>query len=76
MFGSEFNFIYVKAPIEELIKRDTKGLYKMALEGKKNLIGMSNELPYEERKQPNLVIDTHLLTFNESLEKTICKLEI
>lgn len=68
MFDSNINFIYVKTPIKDLIKRDTKGLYKRSLEGKIDLIGMSNELPFEEPHSADLVIDTHLLTINESLE--------
>ena len=51
--------IFVKCPIEELIKRDTKGLYKKSLQGRlDNLIGFSDKLPFEVPVHPNLVIST------------------
>ena len=47
--------IYLKVSIEELIRRDAKGLYKKALAGEiKNVYGI--DMPYEEPKTPNIVI--------------------
>jgi adenylylsulfate kinase len=49
--------IYVKCSVEELIQRDTKGLYRKALRGEiDNLIGFSKKLVYEEPRNSNLVI--------------------
>jgi len=47
--GENYNEIYIKVAIETAIKRDTKGLYKKALEGEiENFIGISEQTPYEE----------------------------
>lgn len=56
------NFIevYVKCSLEECLKRDSKGLYKMAIEGKiKNLPGIQD--PYEEPSQPDLIVESDKL---------------
>ena len=55
--GKEFVEVYVKAPEELCRKRDPKGLYKKAQEGKlTNLTGPQD--PYEPPLNPELVIDT------------------
>ena len=52
-----FHNIYIKASLEACEKRDTKGLYKQAREGKiPEFTGVS--APYEEPVNPDLVIDT------------------
>lgn len=76
MLNSDLYFIYVKAPVKELIRRDTKGLYRKSLEGKLNLIGMSDELPFEEPNYTDLVIDTHLCALDESLGNVASLLQI
>lgn len=59
IIGNTFFEIYVKTSLKELIKRDTKGLYRKALEGEmNNLIGFSPENPYEEPEHPDLTIHT------------------
>ncbi len=61
--------IYVRCPLEVLIKRDPKGLYKKALAGEiTNLTGLQD--PYEEPLSPEIVIDTNEQTVDESV-KTI-----
>jgi len=70
------NFIevWVKASVEECKKRDPKGLYKKALVGEiKNLTGL--QAPYEEPKNPELIIDTEKQTPQESLEMILSKLK-
>lgn len=70
------NFIevYVKCSIETLLKRDTKGLYEKALQGKiANFTGISD--PYEAPDNPALVVDTEIETLEESLNKILAKLE-
>lgn len=48
--------IYLKVSIEELIRRDSKGLYKKALAGEiQNVYGI--DLAYEEPKNPDLIIN-------------------
>ncbi|MHA1310251.1 MAG: adenylyl-sulfate kinase [Candidatus Helarchaeota archaeon] len=66
------NFIevYVKCPLEECIKRDPKGLYKKALNNEiQNFTGISD--PYEEPKNPDLILYTDKETVDESVQKVL-----
>ena len=50
--------IYIKAKIEELIKRDYKGLYKKALKKKiKNVVGI--DLPFRHPKKVDLYLENN-----------------
>ena len=70
----EFVEVYVKASVEECIKRDVKGMYKKAMEGKiKNFTGVDD--PYEEPPNPEIVLDTEVETVQESVEKVLNYLE-
>lgn len=52
-----FMEIYVHCPIEELIRRDPKGLYRKALRGEiQNFTGISD--PYEAPVSPEVSLDT------------------
>ncbi|HEX5368995.1 MAG TPA: adenylyl-sulfate kinase, partial [Dehalococcoidia bacterium] len=63
-----------KCSIEELTRRDVKGLYEKALRGEiQNFTGISD--PYEEPLNPEVVVDTELETIEESLAKIINHLE-
>ena len=65
-----FYEIYVKASLEEVIKRDPKGLYKKALKGEiKNFTGISD--PYEEPERPDLVINTEEESVEESTRRLL-----
>lgn len=65
-----FYEIYVRASLEEVIKRDPKGLYKKALKGEiKNFTGISD--PYEEPTNPDLVIDTEKESVEESVKRLL-----
>ena len=73
---SHDNFIeiYCKASLETCEKRDVKGLYKKAREGKiKNYTGIDS--PYEAPENPQLTIDTDKETLNESVSKILNYLE-
>ena len=62
--------VYVKCSLEECEKRDVKGHYKKARnieEGFENFLGIG--LPYEEPKQPELVLETDKESVEESVEK-------
>ncbi|MEE9356515.1 MAG: adenylyl-sulfate kinase [Methylococcaceae bacterium] len=66
--------VYVKCPIEILIDRDTKGLYRKALNGEiANFTGISD--PYEEPVSPDLVIETDKETIGKGVKRIIAKLE-
>jgi adenylyl-sulfate kinase len=62
--------VYVKCDLGECIRRDAKGLYRKALSGEiKNFTGISD--PYEEPLNPEIVVETHKETPQESLDKII-----
>lgn len=64
--------IYCKASLKICIERDTKSLYKKALDGRiKNFIGIHKNVPYQIPKHPDLVVDTGLLSKRKSLEKVL-----
>ncbi|MGH8139710.1 MAG: sulfate adenylyltransferase subunit CysN [Steroidobacteraceae bacterium] len=55
--SGEFVEIYVDTPIEECMRRDPKGLYARAKEGKiKNFTGIDS--PYEVPERPEIVVQT------------------
>ena len=48
--------IFIDVPLEILVKRDFKNLYKKALKGKvKNVVGV--DIPFKYPKSPNLILD-------------------
>jgi adenylyl-sulfate kinase len=66
--------VYLKCPIEVLIKRDTNGLYERALKGEiKNLAGIDD--PYEEPLSPEIVVETDKESPVENLQRIIGVLE-
>jgi adenylyl-sulfate kinase len=57
--------VFVRCSLDELIKRDVKGLYKKALAGEiQNFTGISD--PYEEPADAELTIDTRTSSVAES----------
>lgn len=65
--------IYVSTPLKECEKRDVKGLYQKAREGKiPNFTGISS--PYEEPEDAEIVVDTSLQSLEESAEQVMEKL--
>ncbi len=69
-----FVLVYVKCPVDVLIRRDVKGLYEKALSGEiANFTGISD--PYEEPLHPDIVVDTSVETPQQSIAKIIGKLE-
>ena len=67
--------VFCKAPIETLIERDPKGLYKKALAGEiKGFTGIDD--PYEEPPKPEVVVNTAEETEDESVGKIIRTLEL
>jgi adenylyl-sulfate kinase len=70
----EFIEVYVRASIEECIKRDVKGMYQKALRGEiKNFTGVDD--PYEEPPNPEILVDTDFEAVDESVGKVIDYLE-
>lgn len=70
----EFVEVFVKCPLEVCIQRDVKGMYKKAIAGEiPNFTGISD--PYEEPLSPDLVVETHKETPDDSAKKVLAKLE-
>jgi sulfate adenylyltransferase len=66
--------VHVATTIEECEKRDRKGLYKLAREGKiKEFTGISD--PYEVPESPELRIDTEGMEVDNCAHQVILKLE-
>ncbi|MCE4603651.1 MAG: adenylyl-sulfate kinase [Aeropyrum sp.] len=62
--------VYVKASLEEVIRRDPKGLYKKALKGEiSHFTGITD--PYEPPENPELALDTENEEPEESAQKLV-----
>ena len=58
--------VYIECSIEELTRRDVKGLYEKALKGEiKNFTGISD--PYEEPLNPEVTLNSETQNEDESL---------
>jgi adenylylsulfate kinase len=72
--GENFIEVFAECPLDELVKRDVKGLYEKAIRGEiKNFTGVSD--PYEEPLKPEVVLHTAVEAIEESLRKVIGVLE-
>jgi bifunctional enzyme CysN/CysC len=70
----EFLEIFVSAPLETVIKRDPKGLYKRALAGEiKNFTGVDQV--YEAPEAPEIVLDSARETPEILAGRVIAELE-
>lgn len=66
--------IYMQCPLEVLIQRDVKGLYRKALSGEiPEFTGISD--PYEHPLAPEVTIDSSSESPEESVAKILCRLE-
>jgi len=66
----DFIEVYCRCPIDVCEQRDKKGFYKKAREGKiKDYTGISS--PYEEPENPELILDTAIISIEESVEKVV-----
>ena len=66
--------VYVHCSIEELTRRDVKGLYKKALAGEiQNFTGVSD--PYEPPLNPEILLDSEKQSVQESLQMILGYLE-
>ena len=66
--------VFVSAPLETLVERDVKGLYKKAIAGEiKNFTGVSD--PYEPPLAPEVVLETDKETVEISVNKLLRAIE-
>jgi len=69
-----FMEVYVECSIEELTRRDVKGLYEKALKGEiENFTGISD--PYEAPLNPEVTLNSETQTEEESLGILVAALE-
>jgi adenylyl-sulfate kinase len=72
--GAAFVEVYNKCSLEELVRRDVKGLYKKALAGEiQNFTGVSD--PYEEPKNPDILVESDSEPVEVSFERILQFLE-
>ena len=70
----DFIEVYARCPMETLIERDVKGMYKKALAGEiKGFTGVDD--PYEAPENPEIIIDTDKETPQESAAIIIARIE-
>ncbi|MDA8343910.1 MAG: sulfate adenylyltransferase [Thermaerobacter sp.] len=66
----EFLEVYVTAPLSVLVERDTKGLYRKAMQGEiQDFTGVN--APFEEPVHPDLVLQTDVLSVEECAQSVI-----
>ena len=71
---TNFIEVFIHAPLEVVIERDVKGMYKKAIAGEiENFTGISD--PYEDPTNPEIVINTHEEDPETSARKLIQYLE-
>jgi adenylylsulfate kinase len=72
--GEGFIEVYVHCSLDELVRRDVKGLYAKALRGEiANFTGVSD--PYESPENPEIVVDTETQSLEESVAIILAYLE-
>ncbi len=72
--ADRFVEVYVRCSINELTRRDVKGLYARALAGElQHFTGVSD--PYEAPESPDVVVDSEVETVDESVAKILAELE-
>ena len=70
----DFLEVFVRTPMEVLLERDVKGMYRKAMAGEiQNFTGVND--PYEEPENPELVLDTDQESIEESALRVIDALE-
>lgn len=74
IIGDSFAEVYVSTPLEECERRDVKGLYKAAKEGKiSDFTGITS--PYEVPEKPDVVVDTCQFTVEECVSRVLEELK-
>ncbi len=70
----KFFEVFIHCSLKTCVKRDPKGLYQKAIDGKiPEFTGISS--PYEEPLSPELIIDSEHRSVEENLKKIIEKLQ-
>jgi adenylylsulfate kinase len=68
--GVRFLEVFVRCPLDTLIRRDVKGLYARALAGElKHFTGISD--PYEDPPAPDITVDSSIETVEQSTARIL-----
>jgi adenylyl-sulfate kinase len=71
--GIRFLEVFVRCPLETLVQRDVKGLYRRAIAGElANFTGISD--PYEEPLAPDCIVDSGSQSVEESMKQILERL--
>lgn len=74
IIGEDFIEVYVSTSLEVCEKRDVKGLYKAARQGKiADFTGISS--PYEVPEQPDVTVDTAADDLEQCVDKILARLD-
>lgn len=74
IIGEDFIEVYVSTSLEVCEKRDVKGLYKAARQGKiADFTGISS--PYEVPEQPDVIVDTAADDLEQCVDKILARLD-
>lgn len=74
-FGKDYFEVYTKCNLKELIKRDTKQLYKKAKKNLiKDLIGFNSNIKYEISNYKKIVVNTAKENISTSVKKVLNKI--
>lgn len=69
----QFVEVFVRCSLDELVRRDVKGLYKKAIAGEiEHFTGVSD--PYEAPEKPDVVVDSERESVEESVAKILAEL--
>ncbi len=72
--STQFVEVYIRCSLDELVRRDVKGLYKKAIAGElQHFTGVSD--PYEIPENPDVVVDSERETVEESVRKILAELQ-
>jgi adenylyl-sulfate kinase len=76
ILGESMLEVYVRASLEEVTRRDTKGLYRRAAEGLlPGLIGVDPAVPYEAPEAPDLLLDTETQPIEACVDALVAAIE-
>jgi adenylyl-sulfate kinase len=66
--------VFIRCSLDELVRRDVKGLYKKAIAGElQHFTGVSD--PYEAPEKPDVVVDSEVESVEQSVGKILAELK-
>ncbi|HMF28946.1 MAG TPA: adenylyl-sulfate kinase [Candidatus Cybelea sp.] len=72
--SARFVEVFIRCSLDELVRRDVKGLYKKAIAGElQHFTGVSD--PYEAPENPDVVVDSEAESVEESVGKILAELK-